>query len=121
MTLLCLGEKPYAEWKGDSADISITKELGLDANANAIDLAKSLGHPTVTCIVAGRNVIISDYMKQWDGIVMCYLPGSEGDGIANVLTGKSSFKGTLPMPYYSKVEDIRTDNVMFPVGYGLKY
>lgn len=121
MTLLCLGEKPYAEWKGDSADISITKELGLDDNANAIDLAKSLGHPTVTCIVAGRNVIISDYMKQWDGIVMCYLPGSEGDGIANVLTGKSSFKGTLPMPYYSTVEDIRTDNVMFPVGYGLKY
>jgi beta-glucosidase-like glycosyl hydrolase len=121
MTLLCLGEKPYAEWKGDSADISITKELGLNDNANAIDLAKSLGHPTVTCIVAGRNVIISDYMKQWDGIAMCYLPGSEGDGIANVLTGKSGFKGTLPMPYYSKVEDIRTDNVMFPVGYGLKY
>jgi len=121
MTLLCLGEKPYAEWKGDSADINITKELGLDDNANAIDLAKSLGHPTVTCIVAGRNVIISDYMRQWEGIVMCYLPGSEGDGIANVLTGKSSFKGTLPMPYYSTVEDIRTDNVMFPVGYGLKY
>lgn len=121
MTLLCLGEKPYAEWKGDSADINITKELGLDDNANAIDLAKSLGHPTVTCIVAGRNVIISDYMRQWEGIVMCYLPGSEGDGIANVLTGKRSFKGTLPMPYYSTVEDIRTDNVMFPVGYGLKY
>lgn len=121
MTLLCLGEKTYSEWKGDSANISITKEVGLNGNANAIDLAKSLGHPTVTCIVAGRNVIITDYMKQWDGIVMCYLPGSEGDGVANVLTGKSSFKGTLPMPYYSEVEDIRTDKVMFPVGYGLKY
>lgn len=121
MTLLCLGEKTYSEWKGDSANISITKEVGLNGNAKAIDLAKSLGHPTVTCIVAGRNVIITDYMKQWDGIVMCYLPGSEGDGVANVLTGKSSFKGTLPMPYYSEVEDIRTDQVMFPVGYGLKY
>jgi beta-glucosidase-like glycosyl hydrolase len=121
ITLLCLGEKTYAEWKGDSADISITKELGLDGNSKAISLAKALGHPTVACIVAGRNVIISDYMKQWDGIVMCYLPGSEGDGVANVLTGKSSFKGTLPMPYYSKVKDIRTDQVMFPVGYGLKY
>lgn len=121
ITLLCLGEKTYAEWKGDSADISITEELGLNGNAKAIDLAKNLGHPTVACIVAGRNVIISDYMKQWDGIVMCYLPGSEGDGIANVLTGKSSFKGTLPMPYYAKVGDIRTDQIMFPVGYGLKY
>ncbi len=121
VTLLCLGEKTYAEWKGDSAEISITGELGLDDNAKAIDLAKSFGHPTIACIVAGRNVIISDYMKQWDGIVMCYLPGSEGDGVANVLVGKSRFKGTLPMPYYSKVEDIRTDHVMFPVGYGLNY
>ena len=121
MTLLCLGEKPYSEWKGDSANISITKELGLNGNANAIDFAKRLGHPTVACIVAGRNVMISDYMKQWDGIVMCYLPGSEGNGVANVLTGKSSFKGTLPMPYYSEVKDIRTEKVMFPVGYGLKY
>lgn len=121
MTLLCLGEKTYAEWKGDSADISITGGLGLDGNSKAIALAKSLKHPTIACIVAGRNVIISDYMKQWDGIVMCYLPGSEGDGVANVLTGKSSFKGTLPMPYYSNVKNIRTNNVMFPVGYGLKY
>ena len=121
MTLLCLGEKTYTEWKGDSADISITGSLGLAGNTKAIDLAKSIGHPTVALIVAGRNVIISDYMKQWDGIVMCYLPGSEGDGIANVLTGKKIFKGTLPMPYYSRVEDIRTDQVLFPVGYGLKY
>jgi len=121
MTLLCLGEKTYAEWNGDSADISITGKLGLDGNADAIKLAKELQHPTVACIVAGRNVIMDEYMNQWDGIVMCYLPGSEGDGVANVLTGKSIFKGTLPMPYYSKVEDIRTDKVLFPVGYGLKY
>ena len=121
MTLLCLGEKTYAEWNGDSADISITGKLGLDGNAEAIKLAKDLQHPTVACIVAGRNVIMDEYMNQWDGIVMCYLPGSEGDGVANVLTGKSSFKGTLPMPYYSKVEDIRTDKVLFPVGFGLKY
>ncbi|SEW24025.1 glycoside hydrolase family 3 protein [[Clostridium] fimetarium] len=121
MTLLCLGEKTYAEWNGDSADISITGKLGLAGNAEAIKLAKDLQHPTVACIVAGRNVIMEEYMNQWDGIVMCYLPGSEGDGVSNVLTGKSSFKGTLPMPYYSKVEDIRTDKVLFPVGYGLKY
>lgn len=121
LTLLCLGEKTYTEWKGDSADINITGSLGLVGNKKAIDQAKSLGKPTVALIVSGRNVIISDYMEQWDGIVMCYLPGSEGDGIANVLTGKKIFKGTLPMPYYSRVEDIRTDQVQFPVGYGLTY
>jgi hypothetical protein len=62
---------------------------------------------------------MDQYMNQWDGVVMCYLPGSEGDGVANVLVGKSGIKGTLPMPYYSKVEDIRTDKVQFPLGYGL--
>ncbi|WP_349670709.1 glycoside hydrolase family 3 protein [Lacrimispora sp.] len=121
LTLLCLGEKTYTEWKGDSADINITGSLGLTDNKKAIDQAKSLGNPTVALIVSGRNVIISDYMEQWGGIVMCYLPGSEGDGIANVLTGKKAFKGTLPMPYYSRVEDIRTDQVLYPVGYGLTY
>ena len=121
MTLLCLGEKTYAEWEGDSKDISITGKLGLDGNKEAIDQAKNLGQPTVTLLVAGRNVIMKDYMNQWDSIVMCYLPGSEGDGVANVLTGKSSFKGKLSMPYYSNVKDIRTDNVLYPVGYGLAY
>lgn len=121
LTLLCLGEKTYTEWKGDSADINITGSLGLAGNKKAIDQAKSLGNPTVALIVSGRNVIISDYMEQWDGIVMCYLPGSEGDGIPNVLTGKKTFRGTLPMPYYSRVEDIRTDQVLYPVGYGLTY
>lgn len=121
LTLLCLGEKTYTEWKGDSADINITGSLGLAGNKKAIDQAKGLGNPTVALIVSGRNVIISDYMEQWDGIVMCYLPGSEGDGIPNVLTGKKTFRGTLPMPYYSRVEDIRTDQVLYPVGYGLTY
>ena len=121
MTLLCLGEKPYAEWEGDSADVSITGKMGLDDNAKSIEFAKSLGHPTVTCVLAGRNVMMNDYMSQWDGVVMCYLPGSEGDGIANVLTGKSNFQGKLAMPYYKNVEDIRTDQVLFPIGYGLTY
>lgn len=121
ITLLCIGEETYAEWNGDSEDISITGDLALDGNLEAIEYANNLGHPTVTCIVAGRNVIIEDYMLQWEGIVMCYLPGSEGDGIANVLLGKSAFTGKLPMPYYKSVDDIGTDNYIYPVGYGLEY
>jgi len=52
---------------------------------------------------------------------MCYLPGSEGDGIASVLSGEVSFTGKLPMPYYKSVEDIGKDNPMllFEAGYGL--
>ncbi len=121
VVLLCVGEEPYAEWNGDSQDISITGKMALRKNLQAINECKELSIPTVTLIVAGRNLILEDYLKDWDSVVMCYLPGSEGDGIANVLTGKSEFRGKLPMPWYQEVDDIKTDQVLFPVGYGLAY
>ena len=119
--ILCIGEKPYAEWNGDTDNPSITGGLALDGNKSAIEAAKSSGKPVVACIVAGRNVIISDYENDWSGIVMCYLPGSEGNAVANVLSGDKSFRGKLPMPYYASAEDITSENYEYPVGYGLSY
>ena len=119
--LLCVGEQPYAEWNGDSADIELCGSKGLDGNRNSISKAKEYGKPVVTCIIAGRQVIYEKYDDFWDGVVMCYLPGSEGQGIANVLTGKAPFTGKLPSPWYSSVEQIGTGDCKFPIGYGLEY
>ena len=80
---------------------------------------KKFGKPVVACIVAGRNVFISDYAEDWDGIVMCYLPGSEGQGVVNVLCGKKPFTGRLPSPWYSSAEQIGTEEAWLPAGYGL--
>ncbi len=125
VTILCVGEKSYAEWNGDTKDLSLIGSLGLDGNEDAIDEAKELREqkniPTVACVVAGRNVLISDYLNDWDAAVMCYLPGSEAQGIAHVLSGDSSFKGKLPMPWYMNVDQIKTKDCMFKVGYGLSY
>lgn len=121
VTLLCVGEQPYAEWNGDTADLSITGALGLEENEKAIALAASLDIPTVTLLVTGRNVIIDEYADAWDSIVMCGLFGSEGGGVANVLTGKSGFSGKLAMPWYASVEDIDTGTPWLEVGYGLTY
>jgi beta-glucosidase len=117
--LLVVGERSYAEWHGDTEDMSITGYLALDGNAEAIAEAKDSGKPTVTLIIAGRNVIISDYTPDWDAVVMGYLPGSEGDGVANVLTGKVPFTGKLPMPWYSDVNQIGTDEKWLETGFGL--
>lgn len=119
LTLLCVGEKPYAEWNGDTKDLKLTGALGLNGNEEAIEKAKELGKPTVTLIVAGRNVIIDEYEKQWDGIVMCYLPGSEGEGVVNMLLGEKDFTGKLPMPWYDSVEDIDTKTPWLEEGFGL--
>jgi len=123
VVLIGLGEEPYAEWYGDSDDISVTGNNALPDNAELIRLAKNSGKPVVTLIVAGRNVLISDHIDDWNAAVMCYLPGNEAGAAASVLCGKQDFSGKLPMPWYSSNKDIDSENpdFLFDSGYGLNY
>lgn len=123
IVILGIGEIPYAEYEGDTKDLSIIGDKALPENKEAIEFAESLDKPTVTLIVAGRNVIIKDYIDKWDSVVMCYLPGTEGGGIAPVILGESNFNGKLPMPWYGSLENIGENNadIEFPLGYGLTY
>lgn len=121
--ILGIGEVPYAEFEGDTMDLSIVGAKAHPENQKSIEYVKTLNKPVVTLLVAGRNVIINDYIEDWDSIVMCYLPGSQGEGIASVLTGEALFTGKLPMPYYKSTEDIGTNHpeLLYEVGYGLEY
>ena len=122
VVLLCVGEQAYAEWNGDTEDLKLNGELGLSGNRDAMSEAEQFGKPVVTCIVAGRHVIIdeADY-KKWDSVVMCYLPGSEGKGISDVLCGCADFSGKLPSPWYGSLDQIGTDKSFLKKGYGLSY
>jgi beta-glucosidase len=123
IVILGIGEIPYAEYQGDTADLSITGALADPDNKETIEYVNSLNKPVVTLIIAGRNVLIDQYMEDWNSIVMCYLPGSEGEGIAPVLLGETPFTGKLPMPYYKSLEDIGVEEaeLLYPLGYGLTY
>ncbi|SNU04996.1 beta-glucosidase [Lachnospiraceae bacterium] len=122
VVLLCVGEQAYAEWNGDTEDLELCGALGLPDNKKAIENVKKLGKPVVTCIIAGRNVIIDheDY-DDWGSVVMCYLPGSEGKGISDVLCGCADFTGKLPSPWYGSIDEIGTDKSFLERGYGLTY
>ena len=120
VVLLVVGEQSYAEWLGDSDDMSLYGKLGLEGNGDAAREAKALGKPIVTCIVAGRQVILDKKdIDDWSSIVMCYLPGSEGQGVADVLCGESKFTGKLPSPWYSSISQIGTNECWLKRGYGL--
>ncbi|MCQ2522052.1 MAG: glycoside hydrolase family 3 C-terminal domain-containing protein [Lachnospiraceae bacterium] len=121
VVIVCVGEDAYAEWNGDTEDLALCGDMGLEGNQSAILQAEKLGKPTIACIVAGRQVIIEPYADDWDGIVMCYLPGSEGQGVANVLFGKADFSGKLPSPWYSSISQIGTGDAWLEKGYGLSY
>ena len=50
---------------------------------------------------------------------MCYLPGSEGQGVADVLCGGVLFTGKLPSPWYGSLDQIGTGEAWLPRGFGL--
>ena len=118
MILLCVGEIPYAEWFGDSNDLSLTGAQGLPQNASAIKFAKNPAFPQLLLSLQEETSSSDDYIDQWDSCIMLYLPGSEGgNAVADVLTGKVQMKGTLPMPYYSSVDQIGTGKCWKEVGW----
>jgi beta-glucosidase len=101
--------------------MDICGEHGLKGNKAAIDLVKELGKPIVCLVIAGRNVFIKDYIDQWDGVVMGYLPGSECQGVARVLCGDADFTGRLPGPWYADDAGIESQTPWLECGYGLTY
>ena len=121
--ILCIGEESYAEWFGDTTDLSLNGNTCLTGNMDAIYKAREYGKPVVTCIVAGRQLFLGkSYYDNWDSVVMCYLPGSEGKGVSDVLCGYADFTGRLPSPWYgSERQIIGIGDCLFEKGYGLSY
>ncbi len=82
-------------------------------------------------MISGRPLVVSDQIEQSDAFIAGWLPGSEGDGVAEVLFGESNFKGKLPHSWPKSVEDFNgkygpnfwDDSItpLFPFGYGLSY
>ena len=49
--------------------------------------------------MSGRPLDIKEYAKNWDAVVAAWLPGSEGQGVTDVLFGDFAFTGTLPVDW----------------------
>ncbi|MCX6719980.1 MAG: glycoside hydrolase family 3 protein [Candidatus Staskawiczbacteria bacterium] len=89
-----VGEKPYAEGWGDNANPSLSSEDLL-----AIEKIKSKSKKLIVVIISGRPLEIKKYINEWDGVVASWLPGSEGEGITDVLFGSYQFTGSLPVSW----------------------
>lgn len=99
LIILAIGEKPYAEMHGDTDDLSLDGPLSLSDNIQAVEYAKSINKPILTIMIAGRPLLINEYLNDWDAFVMAWLPGTEGNGITDVLFGDKPFQGTLPFTW----------------------
>ena len=86
---------------------------------------RASGLPLVLLLLTGRPVRIESYLPGFVAVVAAWLPGSEGQGVADVLYGDAPFVGTLsrswprdatPLPF--TVEDTPYDP-LFAFGFGL--
>jgi beta-glucosidase len=124
--IVVVGESPYAEGMGDTANPTLGKE-----DFAAIAKVKQAGVPFVVVLFSGRPLILVDgnnvsVLDEADAFIAAWLPGTEGDGITDVLFGDAKPVGTLGHTWPAIVQQIPI-NVgdgqvgLFPYGFGLTY
>ncbi|MEU1035056.1 glycoside hydrolase family 3 N-terminal domain-containing protein [Streptomyces mirabilis] len=120
--VVVVGETPYAEGVGDVGngnDLALTP-----ADQAAVDKVCAAMKCAVL-IVSGRPQLIGDRLGEIDALVASWLPGTEGDGVADVLYGKRAFTGQLPVTWPKSQTQLPINvgdasyDPQFPYGWGL--
>lgn len=124
VAVVVFGEDPYAEFQGDVPDLIFRDKSD---NLALLKKYKAEGIKTVAVFLSGRPMWVNSHLNASDAFVAAWLPGSEGGGVADVLFGKSDFRGKLPFSwpklatqYVLNVGDKGYDP-LFAYGYGLSY
>ncbi|CAK9137877.1 unnamed protein product [Ilex paraguariensis] len=117
--IVVVGEPPYSETDGDSLNLTIT-DPGPSTITNVCGSVKC-----VVILITGRPVVIQPYINNIDALVAAWLPGTEGQGVADVLFGDYGFTGKLPRTWFKTVDQLpmnvgdRHYDPLYPFGFGL--
>ncbi|HOX53332.1 MAG TPA: glycoside hydrolase family 3 C-terminal domain-containing protein, partial [Fibrobacteria bacterium] len=115
-------ELPYAEVGGDTLELAVDPSVVSTAKA-----AKTAGAKVVLVLIAGRPQILGELATLADAIVMTWLPGSEGAGVADVLFGNAAPTGKLPCSWPRSMAQIPINvgdanyDPLYPIGHGLTW
>lgn len=142
VVVLCLGLDETLE--GEQGDASNTDASGdkltlqlPDSQRLLVKKVMEIGKPTVIVLVSGSSLNVE---TEPNALLQAFYPGSEGGkAVAEILFGKTSPSGKLPVTFYKDVkklpdftdysmkyrtyrnERIEDDNVLYPFGFGLSY
>lgn len=147
VAIVVIGEKPYAEGLGDIREgNNVIVETGsliqgklnvLAPYGSSLALADlhpedlktitnitNKGIPVVTILVSGRTLIINEELTQSSAFIAAWLPGSEGDGVADMLFGEHQFQGKLSFTWPNSTHPTMNKGdspyeALFPYGFGL--
>jgi len=142
ITIAVVGLTPVYE--GEEGDAFLAAhggdKLSLGLPAAHIAMLKKLRRnkkPVVVVVTAGSNVDIAAIEPYADAIILAWYPGEQGgNALADILFGKISPAGRLPVTFYKSLTDLPAyDNynmkgrtyryfdgdVQYPFGFGLSY
>ncbi|MFI1166763.1 glycoside hydrolase family 3 N-terminal domain-containing protein [Streptomyces sp. NPDC020801] len=120
--VVVVGETPYAEGVGD---VGNGHDLQLPAADRAAVDRVCAAMKCAVLIVSGRPQLIGDRLERIDALVASWLPGTEGDGVADVLYGRRPFTGQLPVTWPRSQAQLPINvgdasyDPQFPFGWGL--
>jgi beta-glucosidase len=122
VVVVVLGEDPYAEGSGDRAKLELgPQDLAL------FEAVKRAGKPIVLVLISGRPLILGDLLDASSAVVAAWLPGTEGDGVADVLYGAYKPTGKLSISWPANMSQVPI-NVgdpryapLFPYDHGLTW
>jgi len=122
LAVVVIGEKPYAEMNGDRKDLSLSHE-----DIAAVKQVKASGVPFVVVLLSGRPMILGNMLDDCNSFLAAWLPGTEGQGIADVIFGDYNPTGRLSYSWPQSMDQIPVNfgdenySPLFELGYGLSY
>ena len=117
LAVVAIGEDPYTEFFGDKDNLDL-----LDDDIETINTLKDKGYKVMVLLISGRPMNIADHINNWDGFAAVWLPGTEGDGISDILFGDFQSSGKLSYPWPIKAEygaNADDKELLFKFGFGL--
>ena len=122
VVVVAVGEKPYSEGVGDRESLHLS-----DEDIKLLKKVKNSNLPYVVVLISGRPMIINEALAESDAFVAAWLPGTEGEGISDVIFGDYNFTGRLSMTWPKSMKQIPINygdsnyDPLFQFGFGLSY
>jgi beta-glucosidase len=120
--IVVIGEDPYTEMEGDSDSLYLSA-----TDKQTLANVQALGIPYTVVLITGRPLIVTQEIQESNAFLVAWLPGTEGNGVSDVLfgdvapSGKLSFSWPMSMDNVPVNFDDKDYNPLYKLGYGLTY
>ena len=109
-------EEPYAEFEGDLDTLAFEPDADM---LRAMADMRARGVSVVSLLMFGRPLPVDEIVANSDAVAAVWLPGSEGDGLADVLVGTVEGEARHPATGRLSFDWPGESGTAYPLGHGL--